>query len=64
VVASFIDTAKIHGLPASTLTDNESVCTARFTDGHNEFELQLANLSKKVPSPPRQPAALPQPTGA
>jgi transposase InsO family protein len=44
VVASFIDTANTHGLPASTLTDNGSVYTARFTHGHNEFELLLANL--------------------
>jgi hypothetical protein len=44
VVASFIDTANTCGLPASTLTDNGSVYTARFTHGHNEFELLLANL--------------------
>ena len=44
VVASFIDTANTHGLPSSTLTDNGSVYTARFTHGHNEFELLLANL--------------------
>ena len=44
VAASFIDTATTHGLPASTLTDNGSVYTARFTHGHNEFELLLANL--------------------
>jgi transposase InsO family protein len=44
VVASFIDTANTHGLPASTLTDNGAVYTARFTHGHNEFELLLATL--------------------
>ena len=44
MVASFIDTANTHGLPSSTLTDNGSVYTARFTHGHNEFELLLANL--------------------
>jgi transposase InsO family protein len=44
VVASFIDTANIHGLPAATLTDNGAVYTARFTHGHNEFELLLATL--------------------
>jgi transposase InsO family protein len=44
VVASFIDTVNVHGLPASTLTDNGSVYTARFTHGHNEFELLLATL--------------------
>jgi transposase InsO family protein len=44
VVASFIDTINTHGLPASTLTDNGSVYTARFTHGHNEFELLLHTL--------------------
>jgi hypothetical protein len=44
VVASFIDTINTHGLPASTLTDNGSVYTARFTHGHNEFELLLRAL--------------------
>jgi hypothetical protein len=44
VVASFVDTVNTHGLPASTLTDNGSVYTARFTHGHNEFELLLATL--------------------
>ena len=33
-----------HGLPAATLTDNGSVYTARFTHGHNEFELLLHTL--------------------
>jgi transposase InsO family protein len=44
VVASFIDTVNTHGLPASTLTDNGAVYTARFTHGHNEFELLLHAL--------------------
>ncbi len=44
VVASFTETAQRHGLPASTLTDNGSVYTARFTHGHNDFERLLANL--------------------
>jgi transposase InsO family protein len=44
VVASFIDTVNTHGLPAATLTDNGSVYTARFTHGHNEFELLLHTL--------------------
>jgi len=44
VVASFIDTINAHGLPAATLTDNGAVYTARFTHGHNEFELLLATL--------------------
>jgi hypothetical protein len=44
VAASFIDTANTYGLPASTLTDNGSVYTSRFTHGHNEFEHLLASL--------------------
>ena len=44
VAPSFIDTANTYGLPASTLTDNGSVYTARFTHGHNEFERLLATL--------------------
>jgi transposase InsO family protein len=44
VVASFTATAAIHGLPASTLTDNGSVYTSRFTHGHNDFERLLAAL--------------------
>ena len=44
VANSFIDTANTYGLPASTLTDNGSVYTARFTHGHNEFEHLLASL--------------------
>jgi transposase InsO family protein len=44
VVASFTETAHRHGLPASTLTDNGSVYTSRFTHGHNDFERLLATL--------------------
>jgi transposase InsO family protein len=44
VVASFTDTAATSGLPASTLTDNGSVYTSRFTHGHNDFERLLASL--------------------
>ena len=44
VVASFTDTATTYGLPASTLTDNGSVYTSRFTHGHNDFERLLASL--------------------
>jgi transposase InsO family protein len=44
VVAAFTDTAQRHGLPASTLTDNGTVYTSRFTKGHNDFERLLANL--------------------
>jgi transposase InsO family protein len=44
VVASFTLTAAQYGLPASTLTDNGSVYTSRFTHGHNEFERLIASL--------------------
>ncbi|MGH3439093.1 MAG: IS481 family transposase [Sciscionella sp.] len=44
IVASFTDTATTYGLPASTLTDNGSVYTSRFTHGHNDFERLLASL--------------------
>jgi transposase InsO family protein len=42
--ASFTDTALRHGLPASTLTDNGTVYTNRFTNGHNDFERLIATL--------------------
>lgn len=44
VVATFTKTAEQHGLPASTLTDNGSVYTSRFTGGHNDYERLLASL--------------------
>ncbi|CQD20202.1 transposase fora [Mycobacterium lentiflavum] len=44
VVASFTTTATHYGLPASTLTDNGSVYTSRFTHGYNDFERLLASL--------------------
>jgi transposase InsO family protein len=44
VVASFTTNAEEFGLPASTLTDNGSVYTSRFTHGHNDFERLLAGL--------------------
>ena len=44
VVANFTETATRHGLPASTLTDNGSVYTSRFTHGYNDFERLLASL--------------------
>ena len=43
-MTSFTDTAQRHGLPASTLTDNGTVYTSRFTHGHNDFERLLAHL--------------------
>ena len=42
--ASFTDTALRHGLPASTLTDNGTVYTSRFTNGHNDFERLIVTL--------------------
>ncbi|BBX87365.1 IS481 family transposase [Mycolicibacterium aubagnense] len=44
VVASFTTLIDTHGLPASTLTDNGSVYTSRFTHGHNDFERLIATL--------------------
>ena len=45
VVTTFLAAADAHGLPQSTLTDNGSVYTSRFTGGRNGFEYLLANLS-------------------
>jgi transposase InsO family protein len=44
VVTTFLAAADAHGLPQSTLTDNGSVYTSRFTGGRNGFEYLLANL--------------------
>lgn len=44
VNTTFTAAADKYGLPASTLTDNGAVYTARFTHGHNEFERLLAAL--------------------
>lgn len=44
VVASFLDAVGHHGPPASTLTDNASVYTSRFTGGRNALEYLLAGL--------------------
>jgi transposase InsO family protein len=44
VLASFSENINEHGLPASTLTDNGSVYTARFVGGKNGFEYLLATL--------------------
>jgi transposase InsO family protein len=38
VVATFLATVETHGAPASTLTDNGRVYTARFGGGRNAFE--------------------------
>jgi transposase InsO family protein len=44
VVNSFSNNINEYGLPASTLTDNGTVYTARFTGGKNAFEYLLAIL--------------------
>ena len=44
VTSSFLDLAHKYGFPASTLTDNARVCTARFGGGKNAFEYLLAVL--------------------
>jgi len=44
VVDTFLATAEEHGLPASTLTDNGRVYTARFGGGKNAFEYLIAAL--------------------
>jgi transposase InsO family protein len=44
VTAQFLAAADEHGLPASTLTDNGLVYTARFRGGRNAFEYLLAVL--------------------
>jgi transposase InsO family protein len=44
VVAVFLDLAERYGAPASTLTDNGRVYTARFGGGRNAFEYLLALL--------------------
>ena len=44
VVDTFLQAGSAHGLPASTLTDNGRVYTARFGGGRNAFEYLLAAL--------------------
>lgn len=44
VVTEFLHASNEHGLPASTLTDNGRVYTARFAGGKNAFEYLLAAL--------------------
>jgi transposase InsO family protein len=44
IVTTFLATADQHGIPASTLTDNARVYTARFGGGHNAFEYLLPVL--------------------
>jgi transposase InsO family protein len=53
VVAVFLDVVGEYGPPASTLTDNGSVYTSRFTGGRNAFEyvLPLLGVRQKNGSP-------------
>jgi transposase InsO family protein len=53
VVAVFLDAVEEHGPPASTLTDNGSVYTSRFTGGRNAFEyvLPILGVRQKNGSP-------------
>jgi transposase InsO family protein len=53
VVATFLATTDEHGIPASTLTDNGRVYTARFGGGRNAFEylLPLLGTTQKNGSP-------------
>jgi transposase InsO family protein len=53
VVRTFVATIDDHGIPASTLTDNGRVYTARFGGGRNAFEylLPLLGVRQKNGSP-------------
>ncbi|MCH3973671.1 IS481 family transposase [Bifidobacterium tibiigranuli] len=53
VVATFLAAASVHGTPASTLTDNGRVYTARFGGGRNAFEylLPILGVRQKNGSP-------------
>lgn len=53
VVAEFCTVIEAHGAPASTLTDNGSVFTSRFTGGRNAFEylLRVLGIGQKNGSP-------------
>src|SRR3954447_24990915 len=53
VVATFLATLEQHGAPASTLTDNGRVYTARFGGGRNAFEylLPILGVRQKNGSP-------------
>lgn len=47
VVREFLAATEEHGVPASTLTDNGSVYTSRFTGGRNAFEYLLPLIGVK-----------------
>ena len=53
VVAVFLENVEEYSAPASTLTDNGSVYTSRFTGGRNAFEyiLQLLGIRQKNGAP-------------
>ncbi|MCW5951560.1 MAG: transposase, partial [Propionibacteriaceae bacterium] len=53
VISTFLDTIDAYGTPASTLTDNGVVYTARFVGGRNAFEylLPLLGVKQKNGSP-------------
>ncbi|HZL47388.1 MAG TPA: IS481 family transposase [Solirubrobacteraceae bacterium] len=53
IVTEFLDVVERYGPPASTLTDNGSVYTSRFTGGRNAFEyvLPLLGVRQKNGSP-------------
>jgi transposase InsO family protein len=56
VLATFRETAALHGLPASTLTDNGLVFTTRYSGGkggrnHLEHELRERNIRQKNGQP-------------
>lgn len=53
VVTTFLTTSENHGIPATTLTDNGRVYTARFGGGRNAFEylLPLLGVTQKNGSP-------------
>jgi len=53
VIAAFLGACDEHGVPASTLTDNGMVFTARFTGGRNAFEhlLPVLGVRQKNGSP-------------
>jgi len=44
VITTFLNIVERYGLPQSTLTDNGSVYTSRFTGGRNGFEYLLASF--------------------
>ena len=44
MITTFLAASNLYGLPQSTLTDNGSVYTSRFTGGRNGFEYLLVGL--------------------